>query len=68
MLIIELPDQSPRNPTRGGKEGVEFYADASKWDDGYFKSEDDGTVLRAYPSSIEKDQGDQARAALEGKP
>jgi len=47
---------------------LEFYADASKWNDGYFKSEDDGTVLRAYPSSIEKDQGDKARAVLGGKP
>jgi hypothetical protein len=47
---------------------LKFYADPSKWDDGYFKSEDDGTVLRAYPSSIENDQGDTARAALGGKP
>ncbi|MCO7726422.1 hypothetical protein NJB93_07420 [Brucella intermedia] len=50
------------------EKALEFYADASKWDDGYFKSEDDGTVLRAYPSSVDKDQGDKARAALGGKP
>lgn len=50
------------------EKALEFYADASKWDDGYFKSEDDGTVLRAYPSSVDKDQGDKARAVLGGKP
>ncbi|MDL2203560.1 hypothetical protein QQF51_12915 [Brucella intermedia] len=50
------------------EKALEFYADASKWADGYFKSEDDGTVLRAYPSSVDKDQGDKARAALGGKP
>lgn len=50
------------------EKALEFYADSSKWDDGYFKSEDDGTVLRAYPSSVDKDQGDKARAVLGGKP
>ncbi len=50
------------------EKALEFYADRSKWNDGYFKSEDDGAVLRAYPSSIENDQGDKARAALGGKP
>lgn len=46
------------------EKALAFYADPSKWNDGYFKSEDDGTVLRAYPSSIEKDHGDKARAVL----
>ncbi|ABS12938.1 hypothetical protein I6H96_11540 [Brucella anthropi] len=50
------------------EKALSFYADPSKWNDGYFKSEDDGTVLRAYPPSIENDQGDKARAALGGKP
>ncbi|WP_210268075.1 hypothetical protein [Brucella intermedia] len=50
------------------EKALAFYADPSKWNDGYFKSEDDGAVLRAYPSSIENDQGDKVRAALGGKP
>ncbi|MEN5249973.1 hypothetical protein [Brucella pseudintermedia] len=50
------------------EKALAFYADPSKWNDGYFKSEDEGTVLRAYPSSIENDQGDKARAVLGGEP
>ncbi|WP_176074645.1 hypothetical protein [Brucella intermedia] len=59
--------QSLEAKLEAAEKALEFYADASKWADGYFKSEDDGTVLRAYPSSVDKDQGDKARAALGGK-